>query len=255
MRLSDDLTRQGAWLFRWRSYLPLAILPFAAAAFAESGWFVTRFGDTAEARWDFCCLIIALAGLAVRVKTVGFVPSGTSGRATRQQNAEALNTTGMYSIVRHPLYLANFLVLLGFTLVLKSALLTLFTAAACAVYYERIILAEENFLESVHGEQFRRWAAVTPTILPKLRLWISPALPFSWRTVLLREYHGLTLIVMTFFTLKLLNGLLLKHLSLSQWTTAQPFYVAMFAVGAVFYLVVRLVRKQTLWLEVAGRGP
>jgi protein-S-isoprenylcysteine O-methyltransferase Ste14 len=255
MRLSDELIRQGNWLFRWRSYLPLAILPAFAFAFMDSGWFAARFGEAASDDLDLCCLAIALAGLVVRVLTVGFVPSGTSGRTTRRQHAEILNTTGMYSILRHPLYLANFLVLLGVTLALKSASLTLFTAAAFALYYERIIVAEENFLDLIHGEKFRRWAELTPAIWPRPRLWMPAALPFSWRTVLLREYHGLTLIVIIFFGFKLLEGLLLRHLTPSQWVAANPFYGVMIVAGLTFYSVVRLVRKQTLWLEVAGRGP
>ncbi len=58
-------------------------------------------------------MVISFFGLALRVIVVGHAPYGTSGRNTREQVADTLNTTGMYSIVRHPLYLANYLIILG----------------------------------------------------------------------------------------------------------------------------------------------
>jgi protein-S-isoprenylcysteine O-methyltransferase Ste14 len=255
MKLSDNLIRQGQWLFRWRSYLPLAILPVGALAFRDYHWFSAAVGDTAEDWWDLICMAIALAGFGLRVLTVGFVPEGTSGRTTRRQHADVLNTTGMYSIVRHPIYLANFLIFLGFVLTFKSVLYTLFVGIACFAYYERIILAEEDFLESIHGERFRQWAVDTPTLLPAPRLWISPALAFSWRTALMREYHGLMLIAALFFASKLFEGLAIRGLSFRPWLGAEPYYVAMLATCTTFYLVVRFIRKRTDWLEVAGRGP
>jgi protein-S-isoprenylcysteine O-methyltransferase Ste14 len=254
MMLSEVLNRQGVWLFRWRSYLPLAIFLVLILAYNDYSWFAATFSNTFEDRWDFACLAVALSGLALRLVTVGFVPSGTSGRTT-SQHAAVHNTTGLYSIVRHPLYVGNFLILLGYALTLKSALFALFETAARILYYERIILAEEVFLESTHGEEFRQWAMRTPTVFPSLRLWVAPALPFSWRTALLREYHGLMLIAVTFFTIKLIEGLAIRHMSARQWLDAEPFYVAMLLACTALYLVVRLIRKRTQWLEVAGRGP
>jgi len=254
MRLVDDLIRQGRWSFRWRSYLPFAILPVLALAFWDCGSFGTTFRYTIEQGWDFGCLTVALTGLTLRVLTVGFVPSGTSGRTT-QQRADKLNTTGMYSIVRHPLYLANFLVFLGLALALKSAMFTLVAVIAYVIFYERIILAEEDFLDSIFSEQFREWATKTPTIIPRPNLWIPHSLPFSWRTALLREYHGLTSVGAIFFTIKLNEGLLIKQQSLEDWFRAEYLYVALLAGCVTFYLVVRFIRKSTSWLTVTGRGP
>lgn len=254
MKLADELKREGGWLFRWRSYLPLAILPIAVPAFAGSAWFAAAFGSAAEDRWDWACLILSLAGLAMRVLTIGYVPSMTSGRSIRH-HAASLNTTGMYSIVRHPLYVANFLVFIGFTLTLKSGLFTLFAALAYVLYYERIVVAEEDFLESLYGDEFRRWAAKTPTAIPRLTLWIANELSFSWRTALLREYHGVMLIGAVFFISKLLQGLLIRQQSLREWIGVEHLYVAMLAGCLAFYVIALFVRKRTTWLIVDGRGP
>ena len=255
MKLIDSMMDQGSHLFQWRSYLPLVILPIAALEFGSSRWFSAAFGVATEDRWDLFCLFVSLAGLCLRVLTIGFVPSSTSGRSTRRQRAVELNTTGMYSIIRHPLYVANFIVFLGFVLTLKSVVFVLFAATAYIVYYERIILAEEGFLESTYGDEFRAWAARTPTIIPRVRLWVRPKLTFSWRAALQREYHGVLLIGTVFFLSKLSEGLVLRQQSLQSWLEVERVYVVLIALCATFYVGASYVRKRTNWLAVAGRGP
>ena len=129
-----------------------------------------------------------LAGLALRAFTVGSVPSRTSGRNTHGQVAASLNVTGMYSLTRNPLYLANCMIYVGVLLYSQDLLLTLAFTLFLVVYYERIILAEEAFLLERFGDAYRRWAAEVPVFLPRLHGWRRPALPFSLRSVLRREY-------------------------------------------------------------------
>src|SRR5579863_6980049 len=102
MVLRDQLESSGAWLFRYRSYLPLAILPVFAICLASS----TYLGRSHRLNefWQAGCMLISFLGLALRVIVVGRAPVGTSGRNTREQAANTLTTTGMYSLVRHPLY-------------------------------------------------------------------------------------------------------------------------------------------------------
>lgn len=251
--LKDDMVRQGNWLFRWRSYLPLILLPVAILVFQNSGWMTQLFGETVEEAYDYLCLVIAFAGLAVRVATVGFVPAGTSGRNTTAQNAKALNTTGFYSQMRHPLYFANFLVFIAFVLMFKSLIFTLFATVAYFIYYERIMLAEENFLDGLYGRQFREWAQATPAFLPRLSGWVAPSLPFSWRAAAGREFHTVLLIVAVFFLIELLEGTLVDGHPLGIWMRREPFWSWLLMSGAAVYLLVRLVKKRTDWLMVGGR--
>lgn len=251
--LKDDMVRQGNWLFRWRSYLPLMLLPVAILVFQNSGWMTQLFGEAVEEGYDYLCLVIAFSGLAIRIATVGFVPAGTSGRNTTAQNAKALNTTGLYSQMRHPLYFANFLVFIAFVLLFKSLVFTLFAAVAYFIYYERIMLAEESFLESLYGQKFRDWAKATPAFLPRLSGWVAPSLPFSWRAAAGREFHTVFLIASVFFLSELLEGTLVDGLSVGNWMREEPFWSWLLLSGAAVYLVVRLVKKRTKWLVVAGR--
>ena len=148
-------------------------------------------GEYAVEAVDALALATALLGLTVRVVTVGFVPKGTSGRNTIQQRADTLNTTGLYSCVRNPLYLGNFLVVLGLAMSLQVWWFTLLTCFCFMLYYERIVLKEEAFLQSKFGEEYLSWASTTPAFLPNPRVWRAPELRFSPRSVLRRGYQRL----------------------------------------------------------------
>ena len=108
MPLKEDFERAGNKLFRWRSYLPLLVLPLILISLLSP-----EIESPIDDFWDGVCLFISIAGLALRILTVGYAPRGTSGRNTREQKAAELNTKGMYSVVRHPIYLGNFLIWLG----------------------------------------------------------------------------------------------------------------------------------------------
>ena len=251
--LRDDMARHGHWLFSWRSYLPLIIIPAAITVFPQSGWMTDLFGELFEEAYDIACFGLALTGIALRVLTVGFVPAGTSGRNTRRQRADALNTNGMYSLVRHPLYFANFLIFLGVVLTIKSMLFMLFASCAYLLYYERIMLAEEQFLDQRYGETYRCWAARTPAFLPRLTGWIAPALPFSWRSALRREFHSVFLVATLFLASELAEALVVEGHTFSGALMAEWLWVAIFTACAVFYVIVMTMKKRTRWLDVAGR--
>jgi len=195
--LAEHFERSGAWLFRWRSYVPLVAI--AVMLLDARHW-----GDPASLPGTIVGGLVALAvlcalcGLALRAWAVGCAPAGTSGRNTREQVAESLNTTGAYSLVRHPLYLGTCLIGLGVSLLTFTWWLPIFYTLAFWLYYERIMFAEEAFLEERFGEQFREWAAGVPAFLPRSLSPMPATEPFSRRRALRRERDGLYSIVMLF---------------------------------------------------------
>lgn len=246
MGLEKELIKQGNWLFRWRSYLPLLFLAPLVIGVATMRWPLGSY--PLHEAWEFISIGVSLLGLAVRVVTIGHTPVGTSGRNTRSQVADSLNTTGIYATVRHPLYLGNFLIGLGAVMVpLEWPLVAVYTLAFW-LYYERIMLAEEAFLQKQFGQEFRRWAARTPAFVPALWNWTRPSLPFSPRNVLKREYTALALIV-------LLHSMIetAEHLVIDHRLKVEPLWLSALSLTALAYFALRYLKNNTQLLHVEGR--
>jgi protein-S-isoprenylcysteine O-methyltransferase Ste14 len=244
--LVDEFQKAGNWLFRWRSYLPLVLVVLAIPAAQDS---VCRAGVyPTGTTWEILCLTIALLGLVVRVLTVGYVPAGTSGRNTLKQVAATLNATGMYSVVRHPIYLGNFLMWLGVALLPRCWWFTLITVLIFWLYYERIMFAEEGFLLEQFGEQYRDWAARTPAFIPKFSNWVRPNLPFSLKSAISREYSTLFTIIALFTLFNLIIAWFSRGIPVPD-----RFTVTVFVIGLLIYGTIRYVKKRTDLLRTEGR--
>jgi protein-S-isoprenylcysteine O-methyltransferase Ste14 len=246
--LREDFEKQGNWLFRWRSYLPLLIIPLFIGALRYSRMLEPVIGERATDYWEVFAMCVSFLGLVIRCLTVGFVPWGTSGRNTKAQFAESLNTTGMYSIVRNPLYLANFIIVLGITLFIQVWWLALIVWIGFGFYYERIIFAEEEFLRRKFGAQFIDWANKTPVFFPKFKNWKSPNLSFSLKTVFRKEFSTFFSIVSTFFFLEIGTNLLLEK-RLFVHTSWLLFYI----ISLIIYLIILIIAKKTKLLHVSNR--
>ena len=105
MTILEQFLRDGDRLFRWRSYFPLVLVPvLVAGVLVNRPPFATM---SSERAWEVFSVLVALSGLAIRAWAVGTAPAGTSERSTVSPRASQLRTSGLYSMVRHPLYLAN----------------------------------------------------------------------------------------------------------------------------------------------------
>lgn len=246
MPMREEMERQGNWLFRWRGYLPFLLLVLIPVAIRDSQWPSEDY--PIHEVWEFLCLGISLLGLAVRCLTVGYTPAATSGRNTKRQVAETLNVTGIYSIVRHPLYLGNYLIALGVTLVPLVWWFPIIYTLAFWLYYERIMCAEEAFLRAKFDDVFECWAARTPAFVPNPLAWRAPELPFSLRNVLKREHTGLAVVILLHCGLEYSEHYLFEHR-----LYGGIFWAVLGGVGVVSYLVLRTLKRRTSLLQVAGR--
>jgi protein-S-isoprenylcysteine O-methyltransferase Ste14 len=246
--LKEDLERLGNWLFRWRSYLPLLVVPIFFLALRDTRILEKKFGDSAGDYWESFSIFISFLGLGIRCIVAGYAPRGTSGRNTKWQAAETLNTKGIYSITRHPLYLGNFIIVLGVILFIQVWWLALIVWIGFWLYYSLIIFAEEEFLRGKFGEGFLAWAKKTPVIIPRFGNWEKPQLRFSFRTVLRREFSTFIAIIATFFFLEVSTRFLNeRRLSVhSSW-------LIFFLVGLTIYWLFFILKKKTKLLNVAGR--
>jgi protein-S-isoprenylcysteine O-methyltransferase Ste14 len=246
MALQEEFENLGNRFFRWRSYLPLFMgVLFVLALLSQRH---PAGSPRSDRLWQLGCLLVSLLGLGLRFYTVGFAPRGTSGRNTRGQVAETLNTAGMYSIVRNPLYLGNFIIWLGLSLFVKVWWCTVIVILSFILFYERIIFAEEKFLREKFGTVFSDWAATTPAIIPQFRNWKPAELTFSWKAALTREYSGFFAIIASYTAVAIIGDLVQsgKFVFDQAWLT-------IFAVGLIIYLTIRTLKKKTSILRTADR--
>lgn len=231
---SDRMIKQGNWFFRWRSFLPLIILPLFLI---ELRYFTYPGNDhTLDRLWEIFCFTIALTGLGVRIFTIGYAPKETLGITASEPEAAQLNTAGMYSIVRHPIYLGNFITWTGIILFPHSAALAVFCVIAFFLLYERIIYSEEAFLAEKFGDAFTDWAQKTPMILPRFKLWRKPVHPFSWQAVLTREYPGFFAIITAFTAIEIFGD----RFNEGKWVFDAMWAVIFFAGLFIFVLLLTL---------------
>jgi protein-S-isoprenylcysteine O-methyltransferase Ste14 len=246
MSLKNEMQKQGEFLFRWRSYFPLVFALFMFATVLADP--VDAMTPESRASRALACLSISIVGLMVRIYTVGFVPRQTSGRNTKKQVAEALNTTGIYSVVRHPLYVGNFLSGLGIALYTGIWWMGIVYTLSFYLYYERIMFAEEEFLRGKFGEDYETWSGKTPAFLPRLSNYKRSDLNFSLRAVLRREYPGLFAMILGFALLDVVMAV-----SMDRTPGLIPIWQYLVAGGAVLYVILRTIKRYTRFFHVAGR--
>lgn len=242
--LKNEMIRQGDILFRFRSYIPLILIPLVIAAFADQS-FIKESKIVTEL-WTLISIVISFIGLAIRIITVGFVSADTSGRNTKGQVAGSLNTSGIYSLVRHPIYLGNFVITLGCFIFLENWWLLASVCLLFFIYYERIMLAEEFFLESKFQGAYRSWAEKTPLLVLDFSLWKAPVRSFCLKTVIRREYHSLFGIISAFFLLHMV-----KNYFNNRGIIPETGWTIFFLAGLVVYLLVRLLAKKTRFLNLS----
>jgi protein-S-isoprenylcysteine O-methyltransferase Ste14 len=247
MLIGDHMAQTGAKLFRWRSFVLLAFVPAIIWAVFQGEQVEAAVGETWGEAFEFLAIALVVLGEAGRMLTVGFVPRGTSGRNTGAgQVATRLNTNGVYSLVRNPLYLANCMMYLGVVLFTQSLVLTVIFVLVLLPYYERIIAAEEAFLSDKFGEEYRNWAAATPAFIPKLTGWRRPDMAFSWRSVIRREHASVYGACVALF---------LIEIGLDRVDGEAPDHALVWAMGVLTLVEVIVIycKKRTSLLTVAGR--
>ncbi len=246
MALIEELNQQGKKLFKYRSNLPV---PFAVLGLAIYLYNIDVMGKEIHSlSFEIGCLLVGLLGQLIRAVTLGYTPKGTSGRNTHRQVAEELNTKGMYSIMRNPLYLGNFFMWLAIILFIDVYWFSIFFIMCFWMYYERIIFAEENFLRNKYGESYIKWTMETPIFIPRLRGWQQPNLGFSIKNILKREYSGFFGLFFTFALFDLMEN----YIRYNQYYLDDFWGYSLCIIGSVT-IVLRTLKKKTKILNVKGR--
>ncbi len=198
MALVHSFEKSGNVLFKYRGQIPVVLFLMAIPAiyFTNYEWLMNN--EPLRITLLITCAVFSLVGQIVRAVAIGTSNKNTSGRNTKEQVAEALNTTGIYSTVRHPLYLGNFFMWIGIVMYTYNPWFILLVCLLFWLYYERIMFAEERFLERKFGESYVNWSLKVPAFWPSYKNKVANNIPFSMKTILRREYSGVTATIIGF---------------------------------------------------------
>jgi protein-S-isoprenylcysteine O-methyltransferase Ste14 len=247
MALIHSLENSGNWLFKRRGFIPVVLFVLAIPAILLTDYHSIDARLAHIINWT--AAFLSVLGFCIRAYAIGTTPRGTSGRNTDKQVAEKLNSSGIYSIVRHPLYLGNYLMWIGIVLFTKNYYFVIIVSLLYWVYYERIMFAEERFLERKFGEVYLNWSINVPAFIPNISQYRVSEVPFSLKSVLRREYSGLLATVLGFVYVELL-------INYSQWkvfTIEKPFLYVLFA-SVIVTLLLRFLKHSTKILVEEGRS-
>lgn len=261
MALKDSFERSGNILFKYRGQIPVLLFLLAIPLLFGSNrifyfqiflgqWKVLRIVTIAMA------FAITLCGLLLRAYTVSTTPKGTSGRNTSGQVAKTLNTKGIYSIVRHPLYLANYLIWAGVLVFTMNIYVFLIVSLAYWIYYERIMFAEEAYLRQQFGDEFEEWAAGVPAFIPKFSLFQKGDMQFSFKTFLRREYATIYSTVFSYTVADYLMFILIVvvntpfNIPFEKWLRPSLYILLAFT---IITLIIKLIKHKTDWLKSDGQ--
>jgi protein-S-isoprenylcysteine O-methyltransferase Ste14 len=245
MALVHEFENSGNWLFKRRSWLPVFII-LAGIGMMYLG---NRQAILYDMRDELIFLGVSIFGEIIRILTVGFAPKNTSGRNTvNGQVADELNMTGIYSLLRHPLYLGNFFMWLGPVLFLRSIEAIIIFVLIYWLYYERIMFAEEEYLRRKFGDIYDKWSESVHSIVPFSFKFIPSRLPFSFKIVLKREYNSFVNIFVIFTILDLF-----RNYFLSERIYLTGLWIYLFVCAGVIWLILRTIEKKTHWLDMEGR--
>lgn len=189
MALIHSFEKSGNFLFKHRGQIPIVLfLSAIPIIYFTDNSFLSK---TAETIIVIVAVLLSIAGFLIRCYAIGKTPKGTSGRNTDKQVAETLNTSGIYSVVRHPLYLGNYLMWLGIVVFTFNIYFIIIFSLLFWIYYERIMFAEERFLEKKFGDVFFEWSTLIPAFIPSFKRYQKSNIPFSLKSVFRREYSGI----------------------------------------------------------------
>ena len=239
MALQEDMRQQGNWLFKYRSYLPLFILVIGLALYILKELnidFILGQETTGEYIYNSICLFIGLFGLYIRFHVVGYAAENTSGKNTAEQKADTVNSTGFYSIVRHPLYLGNFLMWLSAAMLIANIWFILVFCLVYWVYYERIMYAEEAYLRDKFGDSYLNWANTVPTFFPRCKNYRKPSLPFNWMKAIKSEKNSFAALTLIFCLFDIIGQIITQRYNFNY------VFIGLSIFSLLMYVVIKILK-------------
>jgi protein-S-isoprenylcysteine O-methyltransferase Ste14 len=157
--------RIGAMLFRNRSWFPVLFIgvPLLVPGRMSTAAWILGATVTAIGEW------MRLAGVAA---------AGTVTRR-RSRTVQRLVKYGIFAWARNPLYIGNFLIWMGFTIISGVFWFLPIAIVIFAIEYSLIVRYEEGVLESIFGAEYLAYKESTPRWIPRRPQRTEPG-PHDW---------------------------------------------------------------------------
>ncbi len=132
---------------------------------------------------------LVLLGQIIRAVTVGLVYIVRGGREGKVY-ADDLVTDGMFTHCRNPLYVGNYLGILGAVVASNSLIAMSVGGVFFLIAYLAITFAEENFLRGKFGAAYDVYCSKVPRYALKLKGLGATlkASKFNWQRLIIKEY-------------------------------------------------------------------
>lgn len=246
MALIHSFEKSGNSLFKYRGQIPVFLFLLAIPVLYYTDY--SLLNRSVIVALTIISLFLSFAGFIVRAYAIGTTPKGTSGRNRDAQVAESLNTTGIYSVVRHPLYLGNYLMWIGIVMFCFNIYFVVVVSLLFWIYYERIMFAEERFLEKKFGNDYLDWSLTVPAFFPNKGKFVKSSIPFSFKTILRREYSGLAATAIGFAFIDVLRIYFISGVFV--WQRASVYVMT----GTILLAVILRTLKHNNMLDEEGRS-
>jgi protein-S-isoprenylcysteine O-methyltransferase Ste14 len=220
----------GNLLFKLRSFTPIPLL-LAVGFFKPQ-----KSGELGE-----LILILSLGllifGELIRILVVGYSAEGTSGREVYLR-ADDINTSGIYSLMRNPLYLGNLIIYNGLLLIIFNPILFLIMNLFFCIQYYFIICSEENFLEKKYGEHYLKYRNSTNKVIPNFKKFKPAVVEFKAKKVLFKEVDSIFNMIIMWI------GFLLYRIYYLKGSIKEPiwFYISG-GIVIITYIIIRIKKK------------
>jgi len=122
-----------------------------------------------------------------------FLRSWSAGTLNKSR---VLTTVGPYSLIRNPLYVGSFMMMLGFCLLCRDWLTLAFVCGPLVLVYWSQVLLEEERLARLFASQWPAYAQTTPRFVPRRlhrQMWVGWS-PAEWLRN--REYKAIATAVL-----------------------------------------------------------
>lgn len=189
----DKLVQYGEMLFNLRDYTPLPLI------------FILLLAGKSAPFWAALGTLVILLGELIRIYSVAFI--GTVSRTRSRSTGSSLVSSGPFAVVRNPLYVGNFFIVLGFALFGGVLWILLLSLLAFFVQYFLIVKFEEHLLQKKFGEEYNQYRASVPAFWPKnWQFFGSLPWPSEFMPALISEKRTLTTIFVLLLLMSLFAG-------------------------------------------------